>query len=163
MLIICVAGLLLLLFGGVIPAAKQIEQTKSEIKQLDTALKEHEALVPVYAMLQQQNERTTLAPLPTPARNPLLIESLTDLPNLFEGMARDAGLQLVSATPQVRSLRDGNEALRMDARVRGEYRNMKALLMLLGELPYIERIEGVSVDVVEAGKEMRLTIWLGIG
>ena len=163
LLIICVAGLLILLFGGIVPAARNTEDTRAEIESLRAELQKREALLPVYALLRQQAETAPPDHLIVPEPRRLPLDELPGVPALLEEMAAANGLELVSATPQVRALSEGRDGLRVDARLRGEFLPMRDFLLSLGGFPSMERLEGVSVMAVDAGRELRVTIWLKIG
>jgi len=147
---------------GVIPAAREIEHTRTAIARLQADLRQQEALLPVYQSLQEQRERTLPEGIHVHARKPLEIDDLAALPNVFEELARSAGLELVSATPQVRSLRDGRETLRLDTRMRGDFQAFNTLLNLLNKMPFVETIETLGVEVIESAHEMHLSVWLAI-
>ena len=93
---------------------------------------------------------------------PLKIEDLAELPEVFETLARASDLELVSVTPQVRSLQNGREMLRVDARMRGEFLTFNILLNRLNEMQFVESIESLTIDVTDLGQEMSLSAWLAI-
>lgn len=163
MLVLCVVGLLLLVFGGIAPTAREIEQTRERLADRQEELEQQKVLAPVYASLQERINEMTVESLAPAKETPLRLEDFSALPSLFENLASDVGLEFLAATPQLRSMRDGNEALRVDARMRGEYSNMQTLLLQLSTLPSVEGLDGLTIEVTEGGKEIRLTLWLGIG
>jgi len=162
MLLLCLTGTLALGIGGIIPSARSIDATKNEIAELQASVRQQETLMPVYLQMQEHKHRQLPEVLQLPDRGPLLLDNLADLPSLFEALARASGLQLISATPQVQSLRDGREMVRVDTRMRGTFETYHPLLLRLNKMPYVEKIESFAIEVGEAGQEIRLSIWLAI-
>lgn len=153
---------LAVLIIGVIPAARETERTRAAIVRLQSDLRQQEALLPVFQSLQARRQQTLPEGIHVYAREPLEIDDLAALPDVFEELARTSGLELIAATPQVRSLQDGREMLRIDTRMRGEFQTFNALLNRLNEMPYIETIENLGIDATASGHEMQLAVWLAI-
>ena len=154
--------LLAIIVIGVIPSAREINDTRLEIERLEADLRQQEALLPLFRSLQARREQTLPNGVYVTERVPLEIDDLAALPYVFEALARTSGLSLISATPQVRSLRDGREMLRVDTRMRGEFQTFNALLKRLNEMPFVETVESLGIDVVETGQEINLSVWLAI-
>ena len=52
--------------------------------------------------------------------------------------------------------------LLVDARMRGEFLTFNNLLNRLNEMPYVESIESLAIDVTNLGQEMSISVWLAI-
>lgn len=154
--------LLAIIFIGTLPAVREIDKTHAAIARLQADLRQQRALLPVYQSLQKRKEQSLPKGVHVFAREPLRIDDLAALPDVFESLARDSSVQLVSATPQVRSLRDGREMLCVETRMRGDFLTFNATLNRLNEMRFIETIESLTIDVTELGQEMRLSVWLAI-
>ena len=164
LLLPAVAALILvvLICFGVLPSAREIDNTRTAIARLQADLRQQDALRPVIQSLQERRVQALPEGVHVHAREPLKIDDLAALPEVFEALARKSGVELISATPQVRSLQDGREMLRVDTRMRGEFLTFNALLNRLNEMRFIETIENLAIDVTELGHEMRLSVWLAI-
>lgn len=162
MLIICVCGLLLLILGGILPTSHGINATRAEIADLRASLERREALLPMHNLLVEQKN----SPVPTgftlPERARLPIADLPSVPSKLILIAREAGVELIAATPQLRSIQNGSDAVRVDTHIRGDYMKMRDFLLRLGEMPYLDRIEGMTVQTMGSGREMQLILWLGM-
>ncbi len=112
--------------------------------------------------MQQRKKKSLPEGISVNELEPLKIEDLAELPDVFETLARESEVELVSATPQVRSLQDGREMLRIDARMRGEFLAFNTLLNRLNEMRFVESIESLIIDVTNLGHEMSLSVWLAI-
>lgn len=160
--VIFVAALLALVLMGVLPSSRDIDETRAAIVELQADLQQQKALLPVYASLQQRKKKSLPEGISVNELQPLKIEDLAELPDVFETLARESDVELVSATPQVRSLQDGLEMLRIDARMRGEFLTFNNLLNRLNEMRFVESIDSLTIDVTNLGQEMSLSVWLAI-
>lgn len=154
---------LALVFMGVLPSNREIDNTRATIGQLEVDLQQQRALLPIYLQLQKQKKALLLPEgilVSEPQR--LKIDDLAMLPDVFETLARESKVELVSATPQVRSLQDVPEMLRVDARMRGEFITFNNLLNRLNEMPFVESIESLAIEVTNLGQEMSISVWLAI-
>lgn len=147
---------------GVLPSAKKIVKARIAIEELQADLKEQKVLLPIYLVLEQQKKKSLPEGIAVNELQPLKIADLAELPGVFETLAREADVELVSATPQVRSLQGGREMLLIDARMRGDFFTFNTLLNRLNEMRFIESIESLSIDVTDLGHEMSLSVWLAI-
>ena len=116
-----IAGMsfLALVLIGVLPSSREIDEIRVTIEGLQADLQQQKALLPVYISLQQRRKESLPEGIHVNELQPLKIEDLAALPDVFETLARESEVELVSATPQVRSLQDGREMLRVDVRMRG--------------------------------------------
>jgi hypothetical protein len=161
--VIIAIAFLALVFLGVIPSIREIDNTRATIVQLDADLKQQRALLPIHLQLQKHKEELLLPEgIQVSKLQRLKIDDLAMLPEVFETLARECKVELVSATPQVRSLKDVREMLRVDARMRGEFLTFNNLLNRLNEMPYVESIESLAIDVTNLGQEMSISVWLAI-
>jgi hypothetical protein len=154
--------LVALVVFGVLPSAQNIVKTRFAIEELEADLKEQKLLRPIYLALQQRKKKSPPEGISVNELQPLKIADLAELPEVFESLARESDVELVSATPQVRSLQGGREMLLIDARMRGDFFTFNNLLNRLNEMRFIESIETFSIDVTDLGNEMSLSVWLAI-
>jgi hypothetical protein len=154
--------LLALVFIGVLPSSRGIDKARASIEELQADLQQQKALLPIYLSLQQRQKKSLPEGISVNQLQPFKIDDLAGLPDVFETLARESEVELVSATPQVRSLQDGREMLRIDARLRGEFLAFNILLNRLNEMRFVESIESLTIDVTNLGHEMSLAVWLAI-
>ncbi len=154
--------LVALVLIGVLPSSQEIDKARASIEELQADLEQQRTLLPVYLSLQQRKKKSPSEGISVNELQPLKIEDLGELPDVFETLARESGVELVSATPQVRSLQNGREMLRIDARMRGGFLAFSTLLNRLNEMRFVGSIESLTVDVTNLGQEMSLSVWLAI-
>lgn len=160
--ILFVMVLLALVFFEVLPTSREIDKTRAAIAELQADVKQQKTLLPVSLSLELRKKKSLPGGISVNELLPLKIEDLAELPDVFETLARESDVELVSATPQVRSLQNGRELLRIDARMRGEFLTFNVLLNRLNEMRFVESIESLVIDVTELGQEMSLSVWLAI-
>lgn len=154
--------ILALVFGGVLPIFQDIDEAHDSIGELQADLHQQKTLLPVYRSLQERKEKSLPEGISVNILQPLKIEDLAELPDVFEALATESKVELVAATPQVRSLQNGRELLRVDVRMRGEFLTFNLLLNRLNEMPFVESIESIAIDVTDLGQEVNLSVWLAI-
>ena len=159
---IFVMVLLALVLLLVLPSSREIDKTRASIEELQADLQQQKTLLPIHLSLQQRKKKSLPEGISVNELQPLKIEDLAELPDVFETLARESKVELVSATPQVRSLQDGREMLLIDARMRGEFLAFNTLLNRLNELRFVESIDSLTIDVTNLGQEMSLSVWLAI-
>jgi len=160
--VIFILVLLALVAFGVLPSSWKIDENRFAIEELKAKLQRQKALLPISFSLQARKKRTLPEGISVNKLQPLKIEDLAELPEVFESLAQRSDVELVSVTPQVRSLQGGREMLRIDARVRSEFLTFNQLLNRLNEMRFVESIESLSIDVTDLGQEMTLSVWLAI-
>jgi len=151
-----------LVIFGVFSTSRKIEASRSELETLNANLQAQRSLQPIEALLQSSKKQLVPKGINAYEREPLEIKDLAFLPTLFEGLAREAGIELVSATPQARSLQDGRAMLRVDTRMRGNFKTFIILLNKLVEMQFVESIDSLGIDVTEVGQDLKLSVWLSI-
>ncbi len=154
--------LLALVILGVFPSSLDVDKTRVSIKELQADLQGQKTLLPIYLSLMERQKKALPEGISVNELQPLKIEDLAELPEVFETLARASDLELVSVTPQVRSLKNGRELLRLDARMRGKFLTVNILLNRLNEMQFVESIESLTIDVTDLGQEMSLSAWLAI-
>ena len=160
--ILAVVALLVLVFLGLLPTVRNIDETQGELVQLEADLHQQNALLPIYTALQKRKKQSLPEGVHANQLQRLQIDDLATLPEVFENLAREAEVELVSATPEVRSLENGTELLRVDARLRGDFLSFNTLMNRLNEMPFVESTESLAFDVTNLGHEMSLSVWLAI-
>lgn len=154
--------LLLLVSIGVVPSSRAIGKTRATIEELQADLQEQTGLLPIYQALEQRKKKSLPEGISTNELEPLKIDDLAELPEVFESLARESEVELVSTTPQARSLQNGRELLRIDVRLRGDFLAFNVLLKRLNEMPFVESFESLAIDVTNLGQEMSLLVWLAL-
>lgn len=151
-----------LIFYKVLPLAQDISRSRFIIEELRADLNEQNQLRPIYLTLEQRKKKSLPDGIAVNKLEPLKISDLAELPDAFEALARESKVELVSATPQVRSLQGGREMLLVDINISGDFMSYSLILNQLNKIKFIETIESWAINVTGLGHEMTLSVWLAI-
>jgi hypothetical protein len=69
---------------------------------------------------------------------------------------------MLSITPDLTKISAGQSSLVYNAVVRGDFVNFRELLIGLGDIPYLEKIEEVSVKQLSDSMELQAIVWLKV-
>lgn len=152
--------LLALGLAGIWPAMRQAANLQAEIGELRLLLQRQATLSPLHELLVAQQQRGLPEALPLPAPASLAVAELAQLPTQLEQLAVEHGLGLVSVTPRLAERPGGSRAIRVHLHVRGEYRQLRALLRTIAGQPAVDLLEVVHLATTTEGLELRLTYWL---
>ncbi|HPD56499.1 MAG TPA: hypothetical protein P5294_06360 [Smithellaceae bacterium] len=162
-LLVCGGIILVIILVGVLPLYKINANTSRELKKMENQLAAQKDLAPIYLTLTKAIKEKKDPALPNPARKPVSREEAGKFPDVFKGMAEKSGLRSASITPDLSKLNSNPPFLLYTAVVRGDFANFRNLLLQLGEITYLEKIEEVSLEQLTYTMEMRIKIWLAVG
>lgn len=160
--ILCIMVLLAVIVVGVLPSSQGITKTRASILDIQADIKDQKSFIPIYTPLLRRKQDSLPESIAVNELQPLKVEDIAELPDVFEMIARESQVELVSVTPQVRSLQGDLELLRVDALMRGEFLTFSNLLKRLNEMTSVDSIESFAIDVTNLGTEMKLSVWLAI-
>jgi hypothetical protein len=162
-LFVCGGIILLIVLAGVLPLYKINANTSREIKKMEYQLAAQKDLGPIYLTLTKAMKEKKDPALPNPARKPVSREEAGKFPDVFKALTEKSGLRFVSITPDLSKLNSNPPFLLQTAVVRGDFANFRNLLLQLGEITYLEKIEEVSLEQLTYTMEMKIKIWLAVG
>ena len=147
---------------GILPTTQAITATHGKIDVLEADLERQKILFPVWLKLQQSKEESIPEGISVRTVTPLNSENLDGLREVFEKLARSSQVELISVTTDVDSLEGNTKLVRLDCQLRGDFNNFRETLGKLNELPMLQTVESLSIEVAEAGYELNLSVWLAI-
>ena len=159
---ICLAGLLVIVLAGIVPNIISSASLDRKINSVKFQLEEQDKLYPVSQLLKKNAQKKVLTALPFPARDKLSRKLIDLFPATFKDMAKKAGMDVISISPDLNSLSDNSNFLIVNAVIRGDFFNFRKLLINLGEIPYSERVEEIQIqqnrDIMEFKMKIRLAL-----
>jgi len=159
---ICLAGLLVIVLVGIIPNIISSVSLDRKINSVKFQLEEQDKLYPVAQLLKKNAQKKILTALPFPARDKLSRKLIDLFPTTFKDMAKKAGMDVISISPDINSLSGNSNFLIVNAVVSGDFFNFRKLLINLGEVPYSERVEEIQIqqhqDIMEFKMKIRLAL-----
>jgi hypothetical protein len=156
-------ALLLVSLAVIYPMQRAAGGLDREIKEMKGQLDEQKALLPIYEALKVRNQTAPAGALPTPERSKLSRRLVGTIPFTFRKIARESGMEAVSVTPDVPSLLNQPGQLLVHLVVRGDFMNFRKFLVGVGQLPYLERVEGIEIQPDPYAMEYKLKIRLAMG
>lgn len=154
-----IGGLLAFLVLVVFPLGRYAGRLESEVASLNTQWREQEMFYPLYKQLSEIMGVKMPGQLAAPKEGKLSQAGVADIPGLLGQIAGKCGVESVSAVPRVDSLSGGN-LLQVEAVFAGELEKLRQLLIELGALPYVSRVDEIEVKVKGGKKELGLKMWL---
>lgn len=159
----CLAGVLIYLFGGIVPAAKSLVELNEQTATAQYRLEEQKILTPFAQTLMEDEGKKDSEILPMPPREKLPQARINTIPLNLGSAAKTSGMELLSAIPNVKALNVDASLLPVNIVLRGNFVSFRKFLIDLGEIPYIEHIEEIVIQGRPDAKEYRLTLWVAVG
>jgi|GEM_PF-5610894 len=136
------------------PKVQQLKTQRSQIAALEMAFKERQILQPIFDSLVQGMNRKAPDALPCPPLEKLNRQATRDILAVCEKIAEQSDLRLVHITPHA----GDSDTLQINVGFRGGFFQLRALLLALGRLPYVKRVDHFAVQSVENGREIQLNL-----
>ena len=162
-IIMCMAGVLIFLFVGIIPYQNTLKNLDMEIQRNELQVQQQKTLQPLYRTLLKQVNRQDDRLLPMPDIQPMPKGQLGRAPAILRGIAVDSGMDMMSVSPELNALTVDAKRIPVNAVLRGSFLDLRRLLINLGRLPYVENVEQIQIVQIADMLEFRIRIWLAIG
>jgi Tfp pilus assembly protein PilO len=160
--LICLAGVLVIVFVGIIPEKLSSARFEQKMKNIQFQIEEQKNLYPIYHVLKKGIQTKDPRILPFPEKSPLLRTQMDIISTTIKEIARKANLETVSSSPDVNVLGYEPKSLPVNIVLRGDYLSFRKFLIGLGEMPYLERIEEIQIRQNEDMMEFKMKILLFI-
>ena len=155
--------ILLVVLLGIFPLYKYNDNNLNQITKLENQLVAQKELGPIYLTLLKTMEKKEARLLPNPKKTTISREEAGKFQDVFKTITGKSHLRIVSLTPDLSKLAGTPPFLLQSAVLRGEFANFRKMLIELGELSYLDRIEEISIQQFPDSMEFRLKIWIAIG
>ena len=160
---LCAVFIILFVFAVYIPTDKWSDELDAKTTEAKFRLHEQQTLTPVFQYLKVESEKVISDTLPLPPKGKLARAMINNLPKNFADSAKRSGMSLVVAKPDLSGLKGDFQTLPIDIILKGGFINFRKFLIGLGGMPYVERIEEISIQEIPDTKEFRLRVWVAIG
>jgi hypothetical protein len=162
-LIICGGIILLFLLVVIFPINRYQANRAGEVKKMEYQIEAQKELGPIYLTLLKTTENKNPRVLPNPPKTTISRAEADKFQNAFKTIAEKFGLRIVSSTPDMSTLTSSSQFLLHNAVLKGEFANFRKMLIGLGALPYLDRIEEIRIQQYPDAMEFRIKIWIAIG
>ncbi len=161
---VCLFGLLLLLFGGILPAERSIANLDRKTSDLKRQIEEQNTLLPYYLNLKKVSDGMKQEALPFPVKVPMPKNSVHQIISMLKEEARKAGMEAVSVSADMNAAAGGNATrIPVAMTVKGEFVLFRTFLLGLGAIPSFESIEEMQIQQRSGTLEYTLKIWIAMG
>lgn len=162
-LVLCLILIILFVFGAIIPTNNWSKELDVKIADARFRLLEQQTLLPLFQYLKAESEKKLGETLPMPAKGSLARAKINTIPGNFAISAKRSGMSLISAKPDLTGLTGDFQNLPVDIVLKGRFVDFRKFLIQLGGMPYIHRIEDISILGIPTTEEFRLRVWVAIG
>jgi len=157
------------LFGAVIltvililifPDYRTLAALDKSIIHLSAKIETQKLLYPLFQKMLTEIDLKLPDGAAFPKTEKLTQEKAERMVSVFHELAGKHRLKVVEVSPDVESTLDGSGFVLLNIVAGGDFFELREFLLELGGLPYLEKIEQIKLQNTEAGKEVRLKIWL---
>ncbi len=157
-LVICTAGILILVAVGIFPAHRTLKELDKKIAALQYQVKEQNLLFPLFVQLLQRSRQEASPTLPGPEPKKLPRGETAALTAMFRDIAGQNNIVVESLRPDVESLISASGRFKMLAELSGGFYDLRSFLIEFGSIPYVEEIEYLRLDSAPEGRTLQVTM-----
>ena len=139
----------IIILVGILPLYLKTSANIKENEKLTYQIKEQSDLRPVYSSLLNAMKDKDLLVLPNPEKKPL--------PRLEAGKFRDD-----SFVPDSSTSTGASTSLLHNIVLKGEFADFRKMLIELGAVPYLDKIEEISYMQGTASMEFKMKVWIAL-
>lgn len=160
---ICVGILMFFVLAGIIPLSRYNAHINKEITKLQSQIKEQKDLNSLYEILSKNTAKTHFQDLPNAPKTTLSRQETSRFEDVFGAIAIKSGLKTVAISPELGMLTSSSNFLLYTAILKGEFANFRKMLLGLGNIPYLEKIEEISIQQHPDSLEFKMRILIALG
>lgn len=155
LLAVCLGGLVLFIFAGIVPLHLSIAKMDEQIKRTGYKIDEQRDFVPIYKAFQERIKKgeTKISPelvIPKPEKLPR--EQVQNLSRVMRDVSLRAGMTTVSVNPDLNTT-DITNSVSVNHVIQGSYFGFRKYLLYLAQLPYYEKIDSIKIEETANGLE----------
>jgi hypothetical protein len=91
-----------------------------------------------------------------------LARKLQSFRRIFRRQRRNPGLKIISYAPEINTSASPSASFLHNLELKGELAGFRKLLIALGALPYVERIEEISIQQNAGAMDFKMKIWTAV-
>lgn len=147
---------------GIFPLYHYNSNLIEKNKELKNQIEEQKELKPVYLDLLKTLNNKDLRNFPNPEKKTIPRGEAGKFQDDVRTVAGMAGLITVSLRPDLSTLNGSSTSLLQNVVLKGEFSNFRKMLIGLGAIPYLDRIEEINILQNSDSMEFRMKIWIAI-
>jgi ankyrin repeat protein len=154
--------ILAIILLGLLPLYFKTSNQIKENDKLKAQIQEQKELAPVYASVLNAGKEKNLFVLPNPEKTPLPRSDSGKFEKDFQTMAQKSGLKVVALTPDVNTSTSPSTSFLHYAVLNGEWNDLRKLMIELGGLPYLDKIEEISMQQGTGSMELKMKVSIAV-
>jgi len=156
-------GIIIFIIGlGIFSMNRYNAGRSLSIEKIQRQIEEQRELAQVHELIRRGLERKNVHVLPNPSKINLPRQDVDKFQDSFQAEVTHSGLTTISLLPDVKTLAVGSRNILYHATLKGEFANFRRLLIGLGALPYLERIDEITVKQNVDSMEFEVKIWIAL-
>ena len=155
-------GTIFIIILGILHLYLKTSATIKENEKLTYQIKEQNDLRPVYSSLLKAMKDKDLLVLPNPEKKPLPRLEAGKFREDFRTVAKKSGVAIVSFVPDSSTSTGASTSLLHNIVLKGEFADFRKMLIELGAVPYLDRIEEINIQQNPDSMEFRMKIWIAL-
>ena len=161
---IVVYGTIIILFVlvTILPLSMTNRTLAGENDKIKAQIEEQKQLRPIYASLLEEMKKKELLVLPHPESEKLPRENTARFKNDFRSLAEKSKVKVLFFTPDLGTLSGSSSSLLHRVTLKGEFGSFRKLLIELGGVPYVDKIEDVEIRQNNDSMDLKMKIWVGL-
>lgn len=152
----------LFMLSGILPLHQYNSNLIEKNTKLKNQIEEQKELGPTYSTLLQVVNSKELHILPNPEKKTIPRSEAGKFQDDIRTIAGRSGLMTLSLTPDLSTLAGSSKSLSHNVVLKGEFSNFRKMLIGLGTVPYLDRIEEISILQNPDSLEFRMKIWVAL-
>lgn len=153
---------MIIVLVGILPLYLKISNQVEENNKLKYQIKTQKDLGPVYQTLVNSDKNKKVLALPHPDKTALSrIEAQTFQKDFYHA-AQQSGLKVVLFTPDINTSISPSTSFSHNISLKGEWADFRRMLIALGAIPYLDRIEEIHIQQGTNAMEFKMKVWIGI-
>lgn len=152
----------LFMLAGIFPLYQYNSNLIEKNTKLKNQIEEQKELGPAYSTLLQVVNSKDLHILPNPEKKTIPRGEAGKFQDDIRTIAGRSGLMTLSLTPELSTLAGSSTSLSHNVVLKGEFSNFRKMLIGLGTVPYLDRIEEISILQNPDSLEFRMKIWVAL-
>jgi len=153
-------GIVLFVLLAILPAQRESRALDARIAEISMRIKEEQILTPLYESLLKKTQMNPPAGLDIVPKEKLKRKETDKVRQTFQDLARQSDLQLAEYSPEIQSMIGEAGHMKVKLLLKGEFLNFQPFLLEVSRLPYLDRIEELTIKSARDTKEFRLHVFL---
>ena len=154
--------ILIIILVGILPLYMKTSNQIKENDKLRYQIKEQKELAPINSILLNASKEKNVFVLPNPEKIALPRSESGKFQTDFQMLAKKSGLKLISFKPDINTSASPSKSFLHDVVLNGEWNDLRKMLIELGGLPYLDRIEEIGIQQGAGSMEFNMKVWIAL-